>query len=397
MQKDYLLENYNYILPPEAIAQEPHHPAHNAKLLIVEKGSDEYQHQTFLDLSKELWVHDVLLFNNSKVFKARIPLHEQTILRRSWIKKVIDGEIFVYRIIDTQHLECLVSDDKNFKPGAQIFFSDEIILHSIKYTENWILFKLVGDSSLEFLERFGQMPLPPYIHYSKEKEQWYQTHFAQEIGSAAAPTASLHFTPELLNLLKQQWVEISFSLLHVGLGTFKPVYVQDIRDHPIHQETMIVEWNIFEKIFYWKRGNKNIIPVWTTMVRFLETLPYLWKTLVLYNPLSQERFKKECCDFWNTLTQDISPEVCKDYIKDFSLQENFISIETTLFIYPGFVFRIIDEMITNFHLPKSSLLMLVSALLGREEALKSYEEAIKKGYLFYSFGDGMWIKKKPRP
>jgi S-adenosylmethionine:tRNA ribosyltransferase-isomerase len=305
-------------------------------------------------------------------------------------------------------MECLVSDDKNFKPGAEIAFGGGITLRSRSYTNDGILFELEGREVVAFLEQYGQMPLPPYIQYAEEKEKRYQTHFAQELGSAAAPTASLHFTPELLEALQKKGVGISFSTLHVGLGTFKPVYCEDIRSHPIHQETMIIDGELWETIAKWKKEEKNLIPVGTTMVRLLETLPYVRaKERVSRNPNessrndglphpSESERKRELStptqQFWESLTKDITTEEAEKFVKSISVHEKFLTIETQLFIYPGFPFRLIDQMITNFHLPKSSLLMLISALMGREEALKAYAYAIQQNYQFYSFGDGMWIR-----
>ena len=187
-----------------------------------------------------------------------------------------------------------------------------------------------------------------------------------------------------------------FFTLHVGLGTFKPVYVEDIRKHPIHQETMLVEKKVFEIIYQRKKEKKNLIAVGTTMVRFLETLPYLRWYLSFHSEFSSflETISPEVKEFWNELTKEIDEEKAHTYIFSLKEQESFFSVETKLFIYPGFLFRIIDQIITNFHLPKSSLLMLVSAAMGRKNALQCYQYAIEQGYHFYSFGDGMWIKSK---
>jgi len=236
------------------------------------------------------------------------------------------------------------------------------------------------------------MPLPPYIHYEKEKEKRYQTTFAQDLGSAAAPTASLHFSPELLSDLRSQWVDINFTTLHVGLWTFKPVYESDIRNHKIHKEPIIIENPLFQQIYQRKNENKNLIAVWTTIVRLLETLPYLRKSL---SNSSKEKIlpDEKAFHFRESITSDITIFDCEKYVHDVSLQSNRTVCETQLFIFPGWKFHIIDEMITNFHLPKSSLLMLISALMWRTNALQSYEYAKKNWYHFYSFGDWMWIKK----
>ena len=391
---DFLLDSYDYDLPQELIAQVPAQPAESAKLLVWSKSDSSIQDYHFYDLQNLLSSSDILVCNNTKVFKARIPLNQTKIKRKSWEIRNVDGEIFVYQLNHDGRLECLVSDDKNFKPWAEVFLDEEkwISLTSDEYSEDWIIFSVKWIWIFDFLEIYGQMPLPPYIHYEKEKEKRYQTTFAQDLGSAAAPTASLHFSQKLLSDLHSKWVEIKFTTLHVGLGTFKPVYEQDIRNHKIHREPIIIENSLFQQIYDQKKGNKNLIAVWTTMVRLLETLPYLRASLSLHEKESILS-NAEAFHFRESITSDIKPVDYEKYVHDASLQQNRIVCETQLFIFPGWKFCIIDEMITNFHLPKSSLLMLISALMWRENALKTYEYAKKKLYHFYSFWDWMWIKK----
>ena len=394
MEVDFLLDSYDYDLPPELIAQVPAQPAESAKLLVFSQSDLSIQDYHFYDLPNLLSDKDVLVCNNTKVFKARIPLNHTKIKRKSWEIRNVDGEIFVYQLNHDGRLECLVSDDKNFKPWAEVFLDEEkwISLTSDEYSEDWIIFSVKWIWIFDFLETYGQMPLPPYIHYEKEKEKRYQTTFAKDLGSAAAPTASLHFSPKLLSDLRERWVEINFTTLHVGLGTFKPVYEPDIRNHKIHREPIIIENSLFQQIYERKNGKKKLIAVWTTMVRLLETLPYLRaslssseKELILPNV--------DAFHFRESLTSDIQPADYEKYVHDVSLQSNRIVSETQLFIFPGWKFRIIDEMITNFHLPKSSLLMLISALMWRNNALTTYDHAKQNGYHFYSFWDWMWIKK----
>ena len=278
---DFLLDSYDYDLPQELIAQVPAQPVESAKLLVWTKGDSSIQDYHFFDLPDLLTSNDVLVCNNTKVFKARIPLNQTKIKRKSWEIRNVDGEIFVYQLNHDGRLECLVSDDKNFKPWAEVFLDEEkwISLTSDEYSEDWIIFSVKWIWIFDFLEIYGQMPLPPYIHYEKEKGKRYQTTFAQNLGSAAAPTASLHFSQKLLSDLHSKWVEINFTTLHVGLWTFKPVYEQDIRNHKIHREPIIIENSLFQQIYDRKIGNKNLIAVWTTMVRLLETLPYLRTSL----------------------------------------------------------------------------------------------------------------------
>ena len=394
MEEDYLLDSYEYELPEEMIAQIPAQPAESAKLLVWSQKDKSIHDYHFYDLPNLLSSNDVLVCNNTKVFKARIPLNQTKIIRKSWETRYVDWEIFVYQLLHDGRLECLVSDDKNFKPWAEIFLDEKkwISLTSDEYAEDWIIFSVKWIWIFDFLEMYGQMPLPPYIHYEKEKEKWYQTTFAQDLGSAAAPTASLHFSSKLLSDLYSIWVEINFTTLHVWLWTFKPVYEQDIRKHKIHKEVIIVEDLIFQQIYERKSEGKNLIAVWTTMVRLLETLPYLRKSL-------QEADKQKILSdenvfsFRESITSNISILDSEKYVHNVTLQWNRIVCETQLFIFAWWKFHIINEMITNFHLPKSSLLMLISALMWRKNALQSYEYAKENWYYFYSFGDWMWIRK----
>lgn len=392
--EDFLLENYDYILPDEMIAQVPAQPAESAKLLIWSHGDNSIQNYHFYDLPQFLSSNDVLVCNNTKVFKARIPLHQTKIIRKSWEIRRVNWEIFIYQLLYDGRLECLVSDDKNFKPWAKVFLDEEqeISLISDEYTNDWIIFSVKWIWIFDFLEKYGQMPLPPYIHYEKEKEKRYQTIFAKDLGSAAAPTASLHFSEKLLNQLKEKWVDINFTTLHVGLWTFKPVYETDIRNHEIHKEPIIIEDSLFQKIYEWKKNKKNLIAVWTTIVRLLESLPYLRKSLSKSD--KQELLSiPDAFNFWEDITLNIQMSDCEKYIHNTFLQPNHIISETQIFIFPGWEFLIVDEMITNFHLPKSSLLMLISALMGRKNALQSYEHAKENWYHFYSFWDWMRIRK----
>ena len=392
--EDFLLDNYDYNLPEELIAQVPAQPVESAKLLVRSQNGNFIKDHHFYDLPNLLSNNDILVCNNTKVFKARIPLTQVKIIRKSWEIRYVDWEIFIYQLLHNDKLECLVSDDKNFKPWSEVFLDEKhgVSLKSDKYSKDWIIFSVRWIWIFDFLERYGQMPLPPYIHYNKEKEKRYQTSFARDLGSAAAPTASLHFSAKLLDQLKTKWVEISFTTLHVGLWTFKPVYTQDIRNHEIHREPIIIENSLFQEIFEWKSNNKNLIAVWTTMVRLLETLPYLRKILPKVDK-NKIISTKKAFDFRESITYDIQFSACKKYVHGTLLQWNNIICETQLFIFPWWNFRIIDEMITNFHLPKSSLLMLVSAIMWRNNTLKCYEHAKKNRYHFYSFGDWMWIRK----
>ncbi|MDO4714112.1 MAG: S-adenosylmethionine:tRNA ribosyltransferase-isomerase [bacterium] len=396
LDPDLLLSNYDYYLPQEAIAQMPSIPAHSAKLMICSPAQTpiSVQHQHFRDLQTHLDSRYLLFLNRSKVFKARIPLNQTKIIRKSgkkiWLPK---GEIFVYSLRGDQQFECLVSDSKNFRPGTRIFLSDEVWFESLSFTENGLLFTLHGAEILPLLEQYGEMPLPPYINYSKDKEVWYQTFFAQEIGSAAAPTASLHFSPELILALEHQGVDFEYLCLHVGLGTFKPVFEPIISDQQLHSEPMLIPHQLRTRIAEAKQEGKIFLPIGTTMIRFLESLPYIWQFLKkkkLTPPLPDSTL------VWrDQLSQHISQEHLASFIPEQtpSIVNTLLKIDTRLFLRPGISFLLTDELISNFHLPKSSLLMLIAAFMGRKNLLNCYQEAIEKGYRFYSFGDGMWIKK----
>ena len=400
--KDLLLSSYEYHLPEEQIAQFPSIPAHNAKLMICSKKEDwEYliEHKHFFNLPEILTENHLLFLNRTKVFKARIPLKDIKIIRNSWKELIIkEWEIFVYNIHDYNKFECLVSDSKNFRPWSKIFFSNNIVFNSLEFTENWILFEIDKSSNItifDFLEKIGEMPLPPYIQYTKEKEQWYQTFFAEEIGSAAAPTASLHFTPQLVKELEEKKVWFQYLCLHVGLGTFKPVYEEHIEKQKLHFEPMIINNQIWEIIMQNKESKKIFLPVWTTMIRYLESLPYIRKYLRKNHNEILQNLDEKTKNRWDKLTNKLSDWLTEDFIPQQEIHQTsweFV-VKTRLFIRPWIQFLLVDELITNFHLPKSSLMMLISAFMWRENLLKAYNTAINNNYKFYSFWDGMYIKK----
>ncbi len=397
MHEDELLSSYNYELPESHIAQVPSIPAHSAKMMICsidQKGNCKTKDQIFFDLTESLNSNYLLFLNRTKVFKARIPLHNVKIIRKSGKEiQLLEGEIFVYAIQSQTEFECLVSDSKNFKPGTKILFNSTTTLHSLHFTENGILFKIEGDQIFSFLEKIGEMPLPPYISYEKEKEKRYQTFFAEEIGSAAAPTASLHFTPELVRKLEEKKIWFQYLCLHVGLGTFKPIYEEHITDQKLHFEPMLLDMQIRKTIADAKKAEKIFLPVGTTMIRYLESLPYIWKFLKkknLTSPIDSTTKARR-----DDLTDPIDETLVAEFLPEQEISDaKILTIQTRLFIRPGIPFYLTDELITNFHLPKSSLMMLISAFMGRKNLLKCYQEAIDKDYKFYSFWDWMRIRKE---
>ena len=338
------LSDFDYNLPPELIAQTPISKRDESKLMVLDKITGEIKHQHFHDITKELKKGDVLVLNDTKVIPARL------IGTKKDTGAII--ELLLLKDLGNDLWECLSRPQKRLKKGTIITFSHKLQAEVIeKQTEGLVHVKLIYEGIfMNILEELGTMPLPPYIHEKLADQNRYQTVYAKNIGSAAAPTAGLHFTEELLEELKKQGVEILFITLHVGLGTFRPVEVDDILNHHMHSEFYQMSKEVAERLNLAKKEGRKIYAVGTTSTRTLETIMHKYHEF------------KEC------------------------------SGNTDIFIYPGFKFLAIDGLITNFHLPKSTLLMLVSALSKREIILNAYQEAIKDEYRFFSFGDAMFIK-----
>lgn len=379
----FQLTDYNYHLPEELIAQEAIHPHHNAKIMIIERETGILKSEsTFWNLDNQINPNGVLFFNDSRVVRSRIILKDtpyKKINTEKWI--LHEWEIFYLSTVTENTIEALVRPGNKFKIGT-IFYIWEYRLEITKHTESGRIVKVEWGTISNFLAKYGSLPLPPYIEYTQEKEADYQTSFAKKDGSVAAPTASLHFTQELLEKIKNPKEYIT---LHVWLGTFQGIKTSDVRDYEIHSEKVEISKDIFGKIFELKKNQKKIIAVGTTATRVLESLPYLWKNLDSNNKKS---FDANICNYWDNL---IKTEENLDWIKNISIYTDSITFETSIYITPGFIFKIIDELITNFHLGWSSLLVLVSAFLGYEKTRKIYEKAIQNKYRFYSFGDGMYI------
>ena len=339
------LEDFDYMLPKELIAQTPLTKRDASRLLVLDKETGEICHKKFPDILDYMNKGDTLVLNDTKVLPARlIGVKEET-------HAVI--EILLLKDIQKEIWECLVKPAKRVHVGTIIDFGEgKLKAKCTMEKENGIrLFELIYDGILvEILEELGTMPLPPYIHEKLDDQSRYNTVYAKNLGSAAAPTAGLHFTDELLQKVKEKGISIAYVTLHVGLGTFRPVMVENIRDHKMHTEYYEMSKETAFILNETKAHGNRIISVGTTSVRTLETV--------------MNRYGKfqECSGF------------------------------TDIFIYPGYRFQAIDELITNFHLPKSTLLMLVSALAGRENVLNAYQEAVREQYRFFSFGDSMMIK-----
>jgi S-adenosylmethionine:tRNA ribosyltransferase-isomerase len=352
------LEDFDYNLPRELIAQEPVSPRDSSRLLVLDKKTGEIKHKNFFDIVDYLNPGDVLVMNNSKVFPARL-----------LGKKADTGgkmEVFLHRHETGKEWQCLLGG-RGAKVGLLIDFPQGVNCEVVKNNEDgtWqVKFNLAKNELLKKCEKIGLMPLPPYIKRIENKESRikndnvnYQTVYSdkKKVGSVAAPTAGLHFTPALLKKIKAKGIKIEYVTLHVGLGTFAPVKVDNVKKHKMHAEWVEIKKSSLEKIIQAKKKGSRVITVGTTSTRSLEA--------------AFENIK-------------ISDSVLE--IKPF---RGWVDI----FIYPGYNFKVVDALITNFHLPKSTLLMLVSALAGKKNIDKAYQEAVQNKYRFFSYGDAMFI------
>ncbi|WP_296822149.1 tRNA preQ1(34) S-adenosylmethionine ribosyltransferase-isomerase QueA [uncultured Megasphaera sp.] len=336
------LTDFSYELPKELIAQHPAEPRDHARLMLYDRKTGAVEHKHFYDLVDELRAGDVLVFNDSKVIPARL-----------YGKRVPTGgkvEVLLLTPVGEDRWEVLVKPGKKALPGTTIEFPGGLqaeVLDRTDFGGRVVHFTYDGVFD-DIIDKIGEMPLPPYIHEKMEDPNEYQTVYARERGSAAAPTAGLHFTDELLQKIRDKGVEEVFVTLHVGLGTFRPVEEENIEDHQMHSEFYSITPEAADAINRAKAEGRRIIAVGTTSIRTLES-----------------------AGTTGTLKAG--------------------SGWTNIFIYPGFTFHIVDALVTNFHLPESTLLMLISALSTREQILHAYEIAVKEKYRFFSFGDAMFI------
>ena len=336
--------DFYYDLPPELIAQTPLERRDGSRLLTLDKRTGETGHRHFYDLPRLLRPGDCLVMNDSRVLPARL-------LGR---REPTGGAAEVLLLVDRgdQVWECLVRPGRKVKPGARLSFGDGAltaeVLETLEGGNRLIRFDYEG-IFLETLERLGKMPLPPYIKEELNDPERYQTVYSREVGSAAAPTAGLHFTRELLDQIRAMGVRLCYVTLHVGLGTFRPVKEEEITDHEMHAEYCMIPQETADIINRTKQTGGRVVCVGTTSCRTIES----W---------AGEDGALKACAGW-----------------------------TDIFIYPGYRFKVLDALVTNFHLPESTLVMLVSALAGREHILAAYEEAVRERYRFFSFGDAMFI------
>lgn len=350
-----LLSEYDYNLPEELIAQMPADKRENSKMMVLNRKDRTISHKHFYDIVDLIEPNTLLVMNNTKVLPARLIGHKDTGAKI---------EVFLLKSVENSENGCLwdvlIKPSKRVKPDTVIKISDELSVKALKRLEEngeWLVELIYeGENVLDVLHRNGQIPLPPYIERKIPNEdlkkldfERYQTVYAKDEGSVAAPTAGLHFTKEILEKLQDKGVELAYVTLNVGLGTFRPVQCENVLEHKMHSETFEISEKASEQINRAKREGRKIVAVGTTTVRTLETA-----------------YQKFGC---------IKP--CHDH--------------SELFIYPPFEFKVIDNLITNFHLPKSTLLMLVSALAGKDFIFEAYKEAIENNYRFFSYGDCMYI------
>ena len=339
------VKDYDYDLPEELIAQDPMEDRSSSRLMVLDRQTGDVEQRHFTDILEYLHQGDCLVINNTKVIPARLfGVKEDTQAKI---------EVLLLKRKENDIWETLVKPGKKAKPGTKLVFGDGLltaeVVDVVEEGNRLIQFHYDGIFE-EILDQLGQMPLPPYITHQLKDKNRYQTVYAKYDGSAAAPTAGLHFTKELLQKVKDMGVDIAEVTLHVGLGTFRPVKVENVLDHHMHSEFYMVSQEAADKINRAKESGHRVIAVGTTSTRTLEAA-------------ADENGRLHETSGW-----------------------------TEIFIYPGYQFKVIDALITNFHLPQSTLVMLVSALAGREHVLHAYEIAVKERYRFFSFGDAMLIK-----
>ncbi len=337
--------DFYFDLPEELIAQDPLEDRSSSRLLMLDKNTGETSHHIFKNVIDYLNPGDCLVLNNTKVIPARLlGVKEDT---------GAAVEVLLLKRKENDVWETLVKPGKKCRPGARLSFGDGVlkaeVLEVVEEGNRLIHFEYEGIWE-EVLDSLGEMPLPPYITHKLQDKNRYQTVYAKYEGSAAAPTAGLHFTPELLRQIEEKGVEIAYVTLHVGLGTFRPVKVDNILEHHMHSEYYQITQEAADKINRAKENGNRVICVGTTSTRTIESAA------------DENGRLQECCD------------------------------NTEIFIYPGYKFKVLDALITNFHLPESTLVMLVSALAGRENVLVAYKEAVEEKYRFFSFGDAMFIQ-----
>ena len=340
------ISDFDYFLPEKQIAQVPADPRDSSRMMVLSPKTQTIEHRHFYQLDEYLTDGDVLIFNDTRVIPARL----------IGVRQPTGGkaEVFLLRQLERDRWEVLVKPGKKMRVGSVIMFGHELSCEVLEHTDfggRIVKFSYEGIFE-EILDRLGTMPLPPYIHETLEDPERYQTIYSREKGSAAAPTAGLHFTESLMDRLRKKGVHLGFVTLHVGLGTFRPVQADEIEDHVMHSEFYSIPTETADLIRMAKQEGRRVVAVGTTSIRTLESA-------------AVDHGMIEAKQGW-----------------------------TNIFIYPGYQFKIVDAVITNFHLPKSTLIMLVSAFAGREFTLQAYRTAVEENYRFFSFGDAMLIQSR---
>lgn len=340
------ISDFDYFLPEKQIAQVPADPRDSSRMMVLSPKTQTIEHRHFYQLDEYLTDGDVLIFNDTRVIPARL----------IGVRQPTGGkaEVFLLRQLERDRWEVLVKPGKKMRVGSVIAFGHELSCEVLAHTDfggRIVKFSYEGIFE-EILDRLGTMPLPPYIHETLEDPERYQTIYSREKGSAAAPTAGLHFTESLMDRLRKKGVHLGFVTLHVGLGTFRPVQADEIEDHVMHSEFYSIPTETADLIRMAKQEGRRVVAVGTTSIRTLESA-------------AVDHGMIEAKQGW-----------------------------TNIFIYPGYQFKIVDAVITNFHLPKSTLIMLVSAFAGREFTLQAYRTAVEENYRFFSFGDAMLIQSR---
>ena len=338
------VKDYDYDLPEELIAQDPLEDRSSSRLMVLDRQTGDVEHRHFTDILEYLHPGDCLVINNTKVIPARLfGVKEDTQAKI---------EVLLLKRKENDIWETLVKPGKKAKPGTKLVFGDGLltaeVVDVVEEGNRLIQFHYDGIFE-EILDQLGQMPLPPYITHQLKDKNRYQTVYAKYDGSAAAPTAGLHFTPELLEKMKDKGAELLFVTLHVGIGTFRPVAEENIEDHEMHREWYTIEKETAQKVNEAKEEGRRIIAVGTTSVRTLES--------------AGQTGRVEAGSSW-----------------------------TQLYIYPGYQWQVVDAIVTNFHLPESTLIMMMASFAGREHILAAYEEAVRQKYRFFSFGDAMFLR-----
>jgi len=371
------VKDFDYELPKELIAQDPLEDRSSSRLLVLDKETGEVNHRHFMDILDYLEPGDCLVINDTKVIPARLlGFKEET---------GAHVEVFLLKRKDDSIWECLVRPGKKLRSGAKVTFGDgrlkAEILEAMPDGNRLVKFHYEGIFE-EVLDALGEMPLPPYITHKLADPNRYQTVYARHEGSAAAPTAGLHFTEELLEEIGKRGVNIARVCLHVGLGTFRPVKAEKIEEHHMHVETLIVDQETADLVNRTVANGKKLVAVGTTSVRTLESA-------AVENPeyvknMDNISFTKEILNGIEVLNDHNGKIIAKYILKS-------CTMDTGIFIYPGYEWKLVGTLITNFHLPQSTLIMLVSSLAGRDHILEAYHEAVQERYRFFSFGDAMFI------